>query len=88
MDAQQIQLSEEGQLSLPKDIMERLGLEGGEMLLLDVTEDGAILLRPTYPLEVYSDERVREFLEADEISEKEREALSKVFPSHARRGSP
>ncbi len=81
MNAEVVKLGKKGQLSVPKGVMERLGLKGGEALLLDLTEDGAIVLRPAgvYPLEAYSDERVREFLEADRLSEKEREALSPVL---------
>lgn len=68
-------------MSIPKEVMERLGLEGGETLLLDVTQDGTIVLRPAgvYPLEIYSDERVREFLETDRLTEEEQEGLSPVF---------
>lgn len=81
MSAEVIKLGKKGQLSLSKKAMESLGLEGGETLLMEVTEDGAIVLRlaGVYPLEVYSDRRVREFLEDDEISAAEREALSRVL---------
>ncbi len=81
MNAEVIKLGRKGQLSLPKGVMERLGLKGGEVLILDVTEDGAIFLRPAgvYPLEVYSDGRVEEFLEADELSEGEGASLSRVL---------
>lgn len=77
MDTEVVKLGKKGQLSLPKKAMERLGLEGGETLLLGVTDDGAIVLRPAgvYPLEIYSDHRVREFLAADELSEGERVAI-------------
>ncbi len=82
MDSEEvIKLGKKGQLSVPKGVMRRLGLKGGEALLLDVTEDGAIVLRPAgvYPLEIYSDERTRQFLKADELSEEERDALSRRF---------
>ncbi|MBI4729145.1 MAG: hypothetical protein HY775_06530 [Acidobacteria bacterium] len=47
------------------------------MLLVDVTPDGAILLRPAgiYPIEIYSDERVRELLEEDRLSPEESAGL-------------
>lgn len=81
MKAEAIKLGKKGQLSIPKEVMERLGLEGGETLLLDVTEDGTIVLRPAgvYPLEIYSEERIREFLETDRLTEEEQEALSPIF---------
>ncbi|MBA3474450.1 MAG: AbrB/MazE/SpoVT family DNA-binding domain-containing protein [Rubrobacter sp.] len=83
-----VKLGRKGQLSVPKEVMQRLGLEGGEALLLDVTEDGAIILRPAgvYPLEIYGDARIREFLEADEPSEEEGALLSRVLPERHRRG--
>ncbi len=60
--------------------MERLGLRGGEMLVLEVTDEGGIVLRPAgvYPLEVYGDRRVEEFLDADRLSGDEREKLSRA----------
>jgi hypothetical protein len=40
---------------------------------VEATPDGAILLRPAgvYPIEIYSDARVREFLAEDEMSAEE-----------------
>lgn len=83
-----VKLGRKGQLSVPKKVLQRLGLEGGEALLLDVTEDGAILLRPAgvYPLEIYDDARVREFLEADELSEEEKAKIARTLPERGRRG--
>lgn len=81
MDSEIVKLGKKGQLSLTKRAMSRLGLEGGETLLLDVTEDGAIELRPAgvYPLvEIYGDSRIEEFLEEDGLSEEEK-ALSRAF---------
>lgn len=68
-------------MSLSRRAMERLGLEGGETMLLDITDDGAIVLRlaGAYPLEVYSDQRVEEFLEENEVSGMEREAVSRLL---------
>ena len=65
---------------MPREVMERLGLRGGEMLVLEVTDEGGIVLQPAgvYPLEVYDDRRVEEFLDADRLSEEERKKLSRV----------
>jgi AbrB family looped-hinge helix DNA binding protein len=62
-----VKLGKKGQVSIPKSILRRLGLEGETPLLVDVTADGAIVLRPAvvYPVEIYDDERLREFAEAD-----------------------
>jgi len=65
-----VKLGKKGQISIPKAILEALGLEGEMLLLAEATDDGAILLRPAgvYPIEIYSDARVREFLAEDEMS--------------------
>ena len=66
--------------------MQRLGLAGGELLIVETTADGAIVLRPAavYPIEIYSDERVSEFLAEDEMPAKVaasvRKALGKTLP--------
>lgn len=66
-------LGKKGQVSIPKAVLEQLGLEGGQSLLVEPTDDGAIVLRPAgvYPIEIYSDERIREFLEENEITPEE-----------------
>lgn len=75
-----VKLGKKGQLNVPRGVMKRLGLEGGEAMLVEVDEEGAILLRPAgvYPLELYSDERVREFLAADHLTKEERKKLMRV----------
>lgn len=62
--------------------MERLGLHGGDMLLLEVDEEDAIVLRPTwvYPLEIYGDRRVAGFTEADELTPEERVRVRRSPP--------
>ncbi len=66
-------MGKKGQISIPKAVLEALGLEGEMLLLAEATDDGAILLRPAgvYPIEIYSDARVREFLDEDEMSAEE-----------------
>lgn len=79
-----VTLGSKGQISIPKPALQRLGLAGGELLLVETTADGAIILRPAavYPIEIYSDERVSEFLAEDampaRISAKVRKALGKA----------
>lgn len=64
-----VKLGRRGQVSIPRAILKRLGIEGEVPLLVDTTSDGAIVLRPAavYPIELYSDERVKEFDEADRM---------------------
>lgn len=66
-----VKLGKKGQVSIPKAVLQRLGMDKDQMLMVDTTSDGAIVLRPTgvYPFELYSEERTKEFLEEDAISE-------------------
>jgi len=72
-----VKLGKKGQISIPKAILERLGLEAETLLLVETTPDGSILLRPAgvYPVEVYSDARIREFHHEDEMSSDEANRL-------------
>lgn len=56
-------------------------------MLVDTTEDGAIVLRPagTYSVEIYSDERLREFLGEDALTTEMREHVSKALTQRGRR---
>jgi len=65
-----VKLGKKGQVSIPRSILKKLGLEGDIALLVDTTRDGAIVLRPAavYPVEIYSDERIREFDESDRMT--------------------
>ena len=74
-----IKLGKKGQVSIPKAVLNEVGLEGDTLLLVEAADDGAIILRPAgvYPIEMYSDERVREFLEADELTTEEKAAVSR-----------
>ena len=58
-----VKLGRNGQLSLPRAVMERLHLHGNETLLLDVSDDGVIRLRPAavLPIERYTPQRIEEF---------------------------
>lgn len=68
-----VRLGKKGQLSLPKAVLRRLGLTGEALLLVEVTPEGGILLRPAgvYPIELYSQGRVREFLAEDRMTPQE-----------------
>lgn len=62
-----VKLGRKGQLSIPRAVLNRVGITNGMYMLVDTMPDGAIVLRQAavYPIEMYSDERVQEFLEAD-----------------------
>ncbi len=65
-----VKLGKKGQVSIPKSVLQRVGITGEVPLLVETTEDGAIVLRQAavYPVEIYSDARVREFLEEDRVT--------------------
>lgn len=76
-----IKLGKCGQVSIPKSVLDRLGLVGEATLLVETTEDGAILLRPAnvYPIELYSNERIEEFDAADRMEKSTADRLSRVL---------
>jgi len=67
---QLVKLGKKGQLSLPKAVLQRVGISGEAPLLVETTDDGAIVLRQVgvYPIEMYSDERIAAFLEEDKMT--------------------
>lgn len=62
-----ITLNERGSLTLPAKLRKSAGFQAKDLLMAEVTPAG-ILLRPTVtlPVEVYSEERIREFDQAEE----------------------
>lgn len=74
-----VRLGKKGRVSIPKAVLKKLGLEHEATLLVEVTSDGSIMLRPAgvYPIEVYSDKRLREFEEADRMTRKEAVKLAR-----------
>lgn len=62
-----VTITERGVVTLPAKIRRELGLRGGDQLLAETTPEG-LLLRPavTLPLEIYTEDRKREFDEAEE----------------------
>ena len=72
-----VKLGKKGQVSIPKSVLRQLGISGEMPMLVEVAEDGAIVLRQVgvYPIEIYNDERVREFDEADALTAKEAKRL-------------
>ncbi len=63
-----IQVSDRGTLTLPKLLRRAIGLDRGGTVVAEASEEG-IVLRPsvTFPIELYTDERVREF-DADDAA--------------------
>jgi len=76
-----VRLGRNGQLSLPRSVMKRLHLRGNETLLLDVSEDGVIQLRPAavLPIEMYTPDRIAEFERESEVDADTRAAARKAI---------
>lgn len=74
-----VKLGKRGQLSIPRAVLRQLGIVGEQTLLVDVSPDGSIVLRQAgvYPLEIYSDGRLREFDEADRMTASEKARLKR-----------
>jgi len=62
-----ISINEQGTIALPKDLIEKYGLELGGQLVIEESEAG-LILRPNakFSVEIYSDERVEEFQQQNE----------------------
>jgi hypothetical protein len=56
------------------------------MLTVEATEDGALVLRPStvYPVEIYSDTRVKEFKRANRLSSGEAAKVAKALKRRRR----
>lgn len=59
-------ITERGVITLPAKLRKAMGLSADDQLIAETTPDG-LLLRPaiTLPIELYSDDRLREFDEAE-----------------------
>lgn len=70
-------LSSKGQVSIPRRLLKALGMESEGYFLVELSGEGAIVLRAAgvYPVETYSATRVEEFLQEDALSDEEREKL-------------
>ena len=76
-----VKLGKKGQLSLPAGVLRKLGLEGAATLIVEATDDGAVVLRPAgvYPIELYSDARVKEFEQANRLTEAEAKRVAEII---------
>ena len=76
-----VKLGKKGQLSLPASVLRKLGLVGAATLIVEATDDGAVVLRPAavYPIEIYSDARVKEFEQANRLTAAESTRIAKAI---------
>ena len=80
-----VKLGKSGQVSIPRAILRRLGISGEQAFLVDTTPDGAIVLKQAgvYPIEIYSEARIREFDEADRLTSDEATKLKRALKRKA-----
>jgi bifunctional DNA-binding transcriptional regulator/antitoxin component of YhaV-PrlF toxin-antitoxin module len=61
-------MNSRGTLTIPLKARRRLGLEKGGMVFMEETERGVAIVPGTFlPVEIYSDERIKEFDEEERI---------------------
>jgi AbrB family looped-hinge helix DNA binding protein len=82
-----VKLGRKGQVSIPAAILKKLGLAGGSHLIVELAPDGAIVLRPAgiYPIEIYTDERIAEFLEEGRMTPEEETRVEQAIARLRRR---
>ena len=58
-----VSVNQRGSLTLPREVRDRLGIAKGGQVILDVNDNGAVSLRAgaVFPVEIYSEERMRQF---------------------------
>lgn len=82
-----VKLSKKGQISIPRTILRKLGIAGETPMLVDVTPQGVIELRPAavFPIETYSDARIEEFDAENRMTPAERAKLDKTLAKARKR---
>lgn len=76
-----VKCGKKGQITIPRALLKRLGIEENTPMLIDVTTDGAIVLRQAavLPVEIYSDARIAEFEREGTVSDMEAAAASALL---------
>ncbi len=69
-------VSSRGQITLPAEVRERLGIRPGGVVVLE-EQEGGVMVRPAAVVEidVYSDDQIAQWDAEDKLSEEERQAL-------------
>ena len=64
-----LKIGKKGQVTIPKAVLKAAGMPDEARVVVEATSDGGIVLRQAvvYPVEAYTDERVREFEQANTI---------------------
>ncbi len=74
-------MSEKGQVTIPQDIRKRLHISKGDPLVVEMDSQGGIRLRvaAVFPVESYSEDRLREFRDEDRMTAAERRRVQKTL---------
>lgn len=69
--SEKVTIGQRGSFTLPARLRKRYGLKENDELFVEETEQG-LLLRPavSMPIEIYSEDRIREFTEDDDAIRK------------------
>lgn len=78
-----VKLGKKGQISIPRSALRELNIEDEQMLTVEISDDGAIVLRPAgvYPLELYDDARIADFLAEDALPDDLKDRIEVRFRS-------
>ena len=81
-----IKLGKKGQLSLPAAVLLKMGIRGAATLLVEAADDGSVILRPAavYPVEVYTEARMKEFEDANKATAPEAARVRKALARRKR----
>jgi AbrB family looped-hinge helix DNA binding protein len=78
MTKQTLIVSERGQITLPKDLRDRLAIKAGTALIAEA-KDGQLVLRPAVvtPVRIYSDDEVKNWIDEDRVDAAVRKRILK-----------
>lgn len=64
-----VKIGKKGQITIPRAVLKAAGIAEESRVVLEATPDGAIVMRQAavYPVELYTDDRVREFEETNTL---------------------
>jgi len=64
-----VKIGKKGQVTIPRRILEAVGMPTESRVIVEPEADGSIRLRPAavYPIERYSDERIAEFEQENQL---------------------
>ena len=67
-------VSSRGQITLPAEVPKRLGIKPGSVVLVE-ERAGELVLRPVGEIELYTEQQIAEWDQADRLSDVERLAI-------------